>query len=68
MPGMCSFYARNVLYWSESQLSKKNANHPNCALADSASTVMCGAMISLTPCIAAKVDRQPDLHEFAELL
>ena len=27
---------------------------------------MCGAMISLTPCIAFKVDRQPDLHEFAE--
>ena len=48
------------------QLSKKNANHPNCAFADSASTVMCGVMISLTPCIAAKVDRQPDLHEIAE--
>ena len=40
------------------QLSRKSANHPNCAFADSASTVMCGAMISLTPCIAAKVDRQ----------
>ena len=48
------------------QLSRKNANHPNCAFADSASTVMCGAMISLTPCIAAKVDRQVDLHEIAE--
>ena len=57
---------RNVLYWSESQLSRKSANHPNCAFADSASTVMCGAMISLTPCIAAKVDRQVDLHEIAE--
>ena len=34
------------------QLSKKNANHPDCAFADSMSTVMCGAMISLTPCIA----------------
>ena len=43
----------------------KNANHPNCAFADSASTVMCGAMISLTPCIAAKIERQPDLHEIA---
>ena len=38
----------------------------NCAVADSASTVMCGAMISLTLCIAAKVHRQPDLHEIAE--
>ena len=27
---------------------------------------MCGTMISLTPCIASKVDRQPDLHEIAE--
>ena len=27
---------------------------------------MCGAMISLMPCIAPKVDRQPDLHEIAE--
>ena len=27
---------------------------------------MCGAMISLTPCIASKVDRQPDLNEIAE--
>ena len=48
------------------QLSRKSANHPNGALADSASTVMFGAMISLTPCIAAKVDRQVDLHEIAE--
>ena len=48
------------------QLSKKNANHPNCAFADSASTVMCGAMISLTPCIAPKAERECDLHEYAE--
>ena len=48
------------------QLSRKSNNHPNCAFADSASTVMCGAMISLTPCMAAKVDHQPDLHEYAE--
>ena len=31
------------------QLSKKSASHPNCAFADSASTVMSGVMISLTP-------------------
>ena len=48
------------------QLSRKNANHPNCAFADSASTVMCGAMISLTPCIASKVDRYVGFHEIAE--
>ena len=32
------------------QLSKKSANHPDCASADCASATMCGAMISLTPC------------------
>ena len=48
------------------QLSSKIANHPNCAFADSASTVMCGAMISLTPCIAPTVERECDLHEYAE--
>ena len=30
------------------------------------STVMCGAVISLTPCIAPKSDRECDLHEYAE--
>ena len=49
------------------QLSKnKNANHPNCAFADSASTVMSGVMISLTPCIKAEVERQVALDEHAE--
>ena len=48
------------------QLSNKNANHPNCAFADSMSTTMCGAVISLTPCIAPMVERDCDLHESAE--
>ena len=48
------------------QLSKKSASHPNCAFADSASTVMCGAMISLTPCIAPTVESECDLHEYAD--
>ena len=48
------------------QLSKKSASHPNCAFADSASTVMCGAMVSLTPCIASSCDQECDLHEYAE--
>ena len=48
------------------QLSNKNANHPNCAFADSMSTTMCGAMISLTPCIAPLIERECDLHESAE--
>ena len=43
------------------QLSKKSQNHPDCAFADCASTTMCGAMISLTPCIAATVTRDCDL-------
>ena len=48
------------------QLSNKSASHPDCAFADSMSTVMCGAMISLTPCFASKSDRECDLHEYAE--
>ena len=48
------------------QLSNKSANHPNRAFADSMSTAMRGAMISLTPCIAPSVDRDCDLGEFVE--
>ena len=59
------FYARNVLYWYES-ISRKNANRPKCAFADSASTVLCGAVIRLTPCIAPTVERECDLHKYAE--
>ena len=43
------------------QLSNKSQSHPNCAFADCASTTMCGAMISLTPCIAPMVSRKCDL-------
>ena len=43
------------------QLSNKSQSHPACAFADCASTVMCGAMISLTPCIAPKISRDCDL-------
>ena len=43
------------------QLSKKSPNHPDCAFADCASTTMCGAMISLTPCMAPTVERECDL-------
>ena len=43
------------------QLSNKSQSHPNCAFADCASTTMCGAMISLTPCIAPAVPRKCDL-------
>ena len=44
------------------QLSSKSQSHPACAFADCASTVMCGAMISLTPCIASKVARDCTLE------
>ena len=43
------------------QLSNKSQSHPACAFADCASTVMCGAMISLTPCIAPKISRDCNL-------
>ena len=48
------------------QLSNKNQNHADCAFADTASTVMCGAMISLTPCNQPNVERGCDLEEYAE--
>ena len=49
------------------QLSKKSANHPNCAFADSASTVMSGVMTPcLTPSIKAEIDRQVAFDEYAE--
>ena len=44
------------------QLSNKSQSHPACAFADCASTVMCGAMISLTPCIASKISRDCTLE------
>ena len=43
------------------QVSNKSQTHPDCAFADCASTTMCGAMISLTPCIAPTVQRKRDL-------
>ena len=48
------------------QLSKKNANHPNCAFADCKSTTTRGAMISLTPCIASTIPRECDLNELMQ--
>ena len=48
------------------QLSYKSASHPNCAFADSASTVMSGVMVSLTPCIKSTVDCTIAFHECAE--
>ena len=48
------------------QLSEKNANHIDCAFADCKSTTMCGAMISLTPCIASTIPRECDFQESME--
>ena len=48
------------------QLSKKSASHPNFAFADSASTVMTGVMVSLTPCFKPTIDRQVALDEYGE--
>ena len=47
------------------QLSNKSASHPNCAIADSASTVMSGVMVNLTPRINATVDRPIAFNEYA---
>ena len=44
------------------QLSNKSQSHPACAFADCDSTVMCGAMISLTPYFASKVARDCTLE------
>ena len=47
------------------QLSDKSTSHPNCAFVDSASTVMSGVMVSLTPCNPT-VDRPIAFNEYAE--
>ena len=48
--GASSLLCQECTLSVKAHLSKKSANHPNCAFADSASTVMSGVMVSLTPC------------------
>ena len=59
---LCQEYVLSVT----AQLSNKSANHANCAFAESASTVMSGVMVSLTPCFKATMDRPIALNEYAE--
>ena len=48
------------------QLSNKSSSHPNCTFAESASTVMSGVMVSLTPLFKATIPRTITLSEYAE--
>ena len=45
------------------QMSNKNAAHPACAFADSASSILSGMMVSLTPVYLPKVPRQIQLSD-----
>ena len=48
------------------QLSNKSSSHPSCAFAESASSVLSGVMVSLTPVYPRKVPRFIALSEYAE--
>ena len=48
------------------QLSNKSSSHPACASAESASSVLSGVMVSLTPVFQPKVPRLTALSEYAE--
>ena len=64
--GASSLLCQECILSIIAQLSNKSANHPNCAFAESASTVMSGVMVSLTPCFKATIDRGIALSEYAE--
>ena len=49
------------------QMSSKSSSHPNCSFADSASSVLSGVMVSLTPVYQQKVQRPFELSEPVEL-
>ena len=48
------------------QMSSKSSSHPNCSFADSASSVLSGVMVSLTPVYEQKVPRAIQLSEPVE--
>ena len=66
--GQGEFASMQGMYTSSAHPSEQQECEPctDCAFADCMSTTMCGAMISLTPCIASTVPRDCDLHESAE--
>ena len=64
--GASSFLCQECILSVVAQLSNKSASHPNCAFAESASTVMSGAMVSLTPLSKASMDRPIQVSEYAD--
>ena len=48
------------------QLSSKSSSHPGCSFADSASSVLSGMMVSLTPVFVQKIPRPIELSEHVE--
>ena len=64
--GASSLLCQECILSVIAQLSNKSASHPNCAFAGSASTVMSGVMVSLTPCFKASTDRPIQVSEYAE--
>ena len=64
--GASSLLCQECILSVIAQLSNKSANHANCAFAESASTVVSGVMVSLTPCFKASIDRPIQFSEYAE--
>ena len=64
--GASSLLCQECILSDIAQWSNKSSSHPDCAFADSASTVMSGMMVSLTPVFKATVPRQVALSEYAE--
>ena len=64
--GASSLLCQECILSVIAQLSNKSSNHPNCAFAESASTVMSGVMVSLTPVFKPTMARPIQLSEYAE--
>ena len=64
--GASSLLCQECILSVIAQLSNKSANHPSCAFAESASSVMSGVMVSLTPVFQPKTARPIQLSEYAE--
>ena len=64
--GASSLLCQECILSVIAQLSNKSSSHPNCAFAESASTVMSGVMVSLTPCLKSSVERPIELSEYAD--
>ena len=64
--GASSLLCQECILSVTAHLRNKSASHPNCAFAESASRVMSGVMVALTPLFKASMDRPIQFSEYAE--